>query len=209
MAERVEEKYFELFEQVGKHRHYSTDEHITREGQIADNIYLITSGRAIVYHITESGKQMTFDVLKQGTLLGDSSFMRNGVQNYNIKAVTDVDIIFCNTKKLISVLKEHEGLLVLLLELMTSENHQLSNQIVRLAYYSSEQKIAAYILDMSAKNKSIPFTHNDIALGTGLNRVTVSRAMKSFKEKGLIDYSYGIITIEDRNGLKQIVPETN
>ena len=75
--------------------------------------------------------------------------------------------------------------------------------------YSGTQKVADLIISGTAASNTLPYTHSDIASALGMNRVTVSRIMKDLRARGLIDYSYGVVTVCDRQGLASLLEEKN
>ena len=203
----VPEKDFHYFEDVGTVIKYRSGEYIFTAGDPAETIYLIRSGRVLISATMENGTELSFDVLRKGHIFGDGSFVAHYRREVDISAVTDVELIVCKTEKLLPVLSEHQDLMLLMFRHITEVTNEMSHQIVRLMHYSGKQKIADFILACTGKSSTMHYTHSDIAAGVGLNRVTVSNIMKDLRKDGLIDYSYGLITVLDRKGLEDMLPE--
>ncbi|MBR0385457.1 MAG: Crp/Fnr family transcriptional regulator [Erysipelotrichaceae bacterium] len=206
MRVSAEEKDFRYFEEVGTIMKYQSGEYIFTRGDLADTIYVIKSGRALVSVTTESGREFSFEVLKKGHIFGDGSFVEHYRREVDISAVTDMELIVCKTERLLPVLAEHPDLMLLMFQHITVVTNELSHQLVRMMQYDSMQKVADYILSCTKTSNSMPYTHSDIAAGLGLNRVTVSNVMKDLRNKGLIDYSYGVVTVRNRDGLMELLP---
>lgn len=207
MRVSVPEKDFRYFEEAGTIVKYQTGEYIFARGDNADAVYVIKSGRALVSITTESGREFSFEVLKKGHIFGDGSFVKHYKREVDISAVTDMEIIVCKTEGLLPVLAEHPDLMLLMFQHITVVTNDLSHQIVRMLQYDSTQKVADFILNCTENTSSMPYTHSDIASSLGMNRVTVSNVMKDLRNKGLINYSYGIVTAKDREGLSRLLPE--
>ena len=60
-------------------------------------------------------------------------------------------------------------------------------------------KRQAFLLEQ--KKKTISYTHEEIASLTGLNRVTVTKILNDFYQKGWIDLAYRKIIIVDHDEL--------
>ena len=202
----VPEKDFRYFEEAGTIVKYQTGEYIFTRGDNADAVYVIESGRALVSITTESGREFSFEVLKKGHIFGDGSFVKHYKREVDISAVTDMEVIVCKTERLLPVLAEHPDLMLLMFQHITMAANDLSHQIVRMMQYDSTQKVADFILSCTENTSSMPYTHSDIASSLGMNRVTVSNVMKDLRNKGLINYSYGIVTVKDRGGLSRLLP---
>lgn len=206
MRVSVPEKDFHYFEEAGTILKYQPGEFIFVRGDLADTIYVIKSGRALVSVTTESGREFSFEVLKKGHIFGDGSFVEHYTREVDISAVTDMEIIVCKTERLLPVLTEHPDLMLLMFRHITVVTNELSHQIVRMIQYDSTQKVADFILSCTEHSSMMPYTHSDIASSLGMNRVTVSNVMKDLRSRKLIDYSYGIVTVKDRDGLMRLLP---
>lgn len=203
----IPESDYHFFLDVGAVKRYRAGEYVFTRGDAATKIYLVTSGRVLVSTTLIDGRTLTFDVLKKGQLFGDGAFSDHYLREVDISAVTDVELIECETEKLIPVLSTNETLLLLLLRHMTELSNGMVHQVLRLARYTSRQKVADQILVNAGVTGSMPYTHSDIANCLGLNRVTVSRIMQALRAEGLIDYSYGRVTILDHSGLESLLDD--
>lgn len=103
----IDQKYFCLFESIGKRIRFSPGKFVFCESDEANEIYLIVKGRVQVYLGTSSGKQTTIEVLKKGRIFGDASFLEHSVRKANIVAITDVELICCRITDLIPILQEN------------------------------------------------------------------------------------------------------
>jgi CRP/FNR family transcriptional regulator len=66
-----------------------------------------------------------------------------------------------------------------------------------------EQRLAKLLLDKRAE--VIGMTHQGLADEMGTAREVVSRILKDFEEKGMVKLKRGMILIQDREGLAQIL----
>ena len=148
---------------------------------------------------------LTFGVLKKGSIFGDGAFVDDYLREVDISAVTEVEVIACETEKLIPVLTSNETVLRMILRHMTELSNEMAHQLIRLAQYDGRQKVVDCILVNAGATNSLPYTHNDIANCLGMNRVTVSRIMKKLHDERLLDYDYGKVTILNRSGLERLL----
>ena len=208
MRVSVPDSKLHYFEEAGTTMKYKSGEFVFVRGELADTIYVVKSGRALVSVTTEGGREFTFEVLKKGHIFGDGSFVEHYRREVDIRAVTDLEVIVCKTERLLPVLAEHTDLMLLMFQHITVVTNEMSHQIVRLMQYDRTQKVADYILSCTKNSKTMPYTHSDIADSLGMNRVTVSNVMKDLRSKGLIDYTYGLVTVNDRRGPEELLPDS-
>lgn len=207
MSVTVPEKDFPLFEKNGMRKTYREGENIFSANDRADYVYLVVSGRIRVYAITANGGEITFEVLRKGRLFGDSAFLTHAIRRVSICAVTDTVLIQSDPQQMIHVLCDHPDLLKLVLEHLSETTNELTHQIIRFTTYNSQMKVADFLLENTTKkNPDMTYTQEEIAVSLSMNRVTVTRIMRAFKEKGWIDYSYGLVTVLKRNELKKLLP---
>ncbi len=206
MAIHIDDKFFPMLENIGTVRIYKAGMPIFVQEEKAENIYIVESGRVRAGTITKEGHEITFEVLNKGRIFGDASFLSQSHRTANITAVTDARIILCKANDMIPLLMQERELLVTMLQHLTDTCNLLSHQIIRNTTYTAKEKVADLLLELSTTyTGDIPFTHEDIAHSLALNRVTVSRILSAFKNENMIDYSYGVITIENKEKLRQLL----
>ena len=201
----VSESDYHYFAQIGTTKRYLAGEYIFTRGELASTVYLIKSGRVLVTTSLGDGRMHTFSVLKKGSIFGDGAFADHYLREVDISAVTDVEVIVCETKDLLPLLCENQALLLMLLRHMAELSNEMAHQLVRLAHYDGKQKVVDYILVNAGATGSLPYTHNDIANCLGMNRVTVSRIMQELRAEGLLNYAYRKVTVLDRDGLEEVL----
>ena len=81
---------------------------------------------------------LTFSVLKKGSIFGDGAFADHYLREVDISAVTDVEVIVCETKDLLPLLCENQALLLMLLRHMAELSNEMAHQLVRLAHYDGK-----------------------------------------------------------------------
>ena len=77
------------------------------------------------------------------------------------------------------------------------------------------KKLLHFLLELTQKdniekgilNSTIPYTHEDIANSVGLARVTVSKILKEFDQKGYIKNSYRKIKVVNKKALVNLIED--
>ena len=187
---------------------YSPKDKIFIQGAIASGFFIVSSGRVRVFTITAEGHERTIEILEVGRVFGESSFLSNAYRSVNIEAVIASEIIKCTTEEILSLCIKSEELLRLLFQHMAETCNYLTAQLVQGTYYNSTQKVAAFLLNESANRQQtlLPYSHEEVAASTGLNRVTVSRVIANLKKRQLINVYYRTIEVCDVIRLKELLP---
>lgn len=196
---KISENLFDYFKQAGTLIKYQPNDIIYMQEDSSNNLYLILKGRVRVYLMSKDGQEITLDIIDQGRIFGESSFLLNTSRPVCVSAIDNVELISCNLEALYPTILESKELTLAIMRLLTSTNDYLTNQVKKAYFYNRHEKIAAFLLEQN--KKTISYTHEEIASLTGLNRVTVTKILNDFYQYGWIDLAYRKINIIDRNAL--------
>lgn len=208
----VPERFFADFRSLGRAQRFSAGEDVFRQGDLATQLYLVAAGRVRVYALSRDGRETTLEVLEAGRIFGDSAFLAGTHRAVTIQAVTETELVVCQTERLVELCCRSQELMVLLLQHMAETCNYLTHQVVRLVHYDSRQRVVDLLLCESASRGQVraddvlPYSHEEIAHSVSLNRVTVSRVLAELRELGLIDSHYRGIRLLDRAGLAALLP---
>lgn len=151
------------FEKGGTSLVYAPGETIYLQGETADRLYFIKKGRVRAFHLTRNGKELTYEIIERGRIIGESSFLGKSAYPVSVSAVNQVELLACNLE-----------------------------QLRRITLYDRYQKIASFLLhetafpdkDRGVTPTGIPYTQEELAASLGLNRVTVSKVLSEWKAQG-------------------------
>lgn len=208
---RIRDEQFDMFEAVGQLLHYRAGELIYMQQDSADILYLIRKGRVRVYLSTESGEEVTLEIVEKGRIFGESSFVQDACRPTTVSAVTDTELVACRLSELGPALCGSWELTSALLQMMSDTCDYLSRLVKRAYLYDRRERLAAFLLEQTAVDNpdkgivdgALPYTHEDLALVVGLSRVTVTRVLGEFHRQGWVECGYRKIRVRDREGLRQ------
>lgn len=196
---KISENLFDYFKQAGTLIKYQPNDIIYMQEDATNNLYLILKGRVRVFLVSKDGQEITLDIIDQGRIFGESSFLLNTSRPVCVSAIDDVELISCNLETLYPTILESKELTLAIMRLLSSTNDHLTNQVKKAYFYNRHEKIAAFLLEQN--KKTISYTHEEIASLTGLNRVTVTKILKDFNQFGWVDLAYRKIIIINRDQL--------
>lgn len=214
MMIKVPESLFFYFERAGITRTVPPGGIVYMQGEPAGTIYLIKKGRVRIYYMGDDGREITLAVMEAGRLVGDSSFLSQSSRPTTVSAVNEVTLISCTAQSLMPYLMKSEELCLILFQLLTDSCNYLCSQVKRLTLYDRRQKVASFLLeeteypnpDKGIIGSTLPYSHEELAICVGLNRVTVTKILNEFCGLGYIALGYRKITVTDRTGLESLFP---
>ena len=173
--------------------------HILQQAdQQAGNLYIVHSGRLRVFLSNEHGKELTLNVIHKGSVFGTNSFLYHGTHKVSIQSVTEARLIVCSRDTIRTLSASHPELSRDLLQYFIEENNHLTHLLESITLYSAVDRVMDFLLVATDQGKrQIPYTHEDIAMCLSMNRVTVSRIIKNLCDQGIVENSYGKISLKN------------
>ena len=173
--------------------------HILQQAdQQAGNLYIVHSGRLRVFLSNEHGKELTVDVIHKGSVFGTNSFLYHGTHKVSIQSVSEARLIVCSRDTIRTLSASHPELSRDLLQYFIEENNHLTHLLESITLYSAADRVMDFLLVATDHGKrQIPYTHEDIAMCLSMNRVTVSRIIKNLCDQGIVENSYGKISLKN------------
>lgn len=210
---KIEKTLFHYFEKAGTVVHYHPNDIIYMQEDTSNCLYLIIKGRVRVFLMTQTGEELTFAILEKGDIFGDSSFFQNSPRPTTVMAINDVELISCPLDSLYPYLMESKELTIALLQLLSENCDYLSTRLKRAYTYDRYEKVASFLLEQTEQdspeknivNQTLPYTHEELSTFIGLSRVTTTKVLNEFQDRGLIELGYKKIHVTNRKTLTEIL----
>lgn len=176
-------------------RFYSRNEFLFREGDPADTIYLIKSGKVKLFKVSAGGKEIILDILKEDDFFGENTFFDQAQHNMNAQAMENVYICSC-TKEHFALLLQNPRTAMKIIQLLGEKLNNYTNQVASIAFHDVKGRVAAMLLKLAGEYGSrspegttinIELTHNDLASLVNASRVMVSNVVSSLRQDGIIE----------------------
>ena len=192
-------------------REYNVGETIFWQGEPADAIYLIASGRAKIVRVTREGNESILCIRSVGDYFCPVPLLDLGEQLGSAIAMTDVIVYTIDRLSFAGLCEEHPELLAVVQSDCLSEVRHLLNRMENYAYRSVRQRLASALLTVvekqsrqkTEKNK-IPLTHQELAHLSGSSRESISRNLAKMEAVGVVKTGRGWVEIIDTQQLKMI-----
>ena len=215
----LREKVFNLFPLFGKAGHdvqaelfehgnlaeIPADQFICLEGSKCSGIPLVLEGRARVYKLSESGREITLYRVEPGdSCILTASCIISGVEFPAFVATeTEVEAIVIPPVILHRWVNQYDVWSEFLWGMLASRFAEVISLVEEVAFQRVDKRTAEYLLQSAVADGKIKKTHQDIAADIGTSREVISRILKEFEHKGLITLSRGEIHVEDLNQLRR------
>jgi CRP/FNR family cyclic AMP-dependent transcriptional regulator len=167
------------------------------QGDQADSVFYLQSGRARLTVVSQSGKEATITLLLAGDFVGEESLSTvPGLRLATATAVSTCSALNIRRDEMIRVMHEEHAFSDLFLSFLLTRSMRTQADLVDQLFNSSENRLARILLLMAEFGKPgeretfiPPITQETLADMIGTTRSRVSFFMNRFRKLGFIDYN--------------------
>lgn len=172
-------------------------------------VLLVKTGSLRVYIQSDDGREVTLYRLEPGELciLSASCILNSLTFDVSIDSDRDTEVFRINLGVFDELMKHNVWVENFSYKSAVERFSDVMWAIEQVLFMRFDKRLAIFLLDESAKNKSdeITATHEAIAKYVGSAREVVSRMLKNFEKQGLVELSRGSIRIADKEKLKKLI----
>ena len=196
---------FDILAEGQSPRTYAPNQIIYLQGTHPDYFYYLLSGSVRSFISSPSGEERVLTIHQPGDLMGEASFFDECPRVTSAMAQTACQIVAIDHSRLNQIFARCPELAMPMLQYLARTVRMLSDH-VGAASLPAEQRIARYLLSASGPaNAPLSCTHESIGQAVGLSRVTVSRVLGDFSERGLVQLGYRVVAVLKRSELMELV----
>lgn len=174
----------------------------------AEEFYYLKDGRVKIFLSSENGMEKTLTVLESGSIFGEAAFFDGLPRVSSAKTLVKSEIITITRKSLLDCIRREPQLAMNLLTYLSQTIRMLSAQVDTMTFLQADQRLARLLLKL-ASGKTVHATHEDLACLAGVSRITVSRILTDFVQRGWVATHYRGIEILDEAGLQKFIETDN
>jgi CRP/FNR family transcriptional regulator, cyclic AMP receptor protein len=187
---------------VGKGRSigkYSKGAVVFSQGDPADAVFYIHSGRAKLTVVSEQGKEAVIAILGTDDFFGEGCLAGQTQRIATVTAMTDAVMTRLEKPAIVQVIHEEPAFSELFIAHLLSRNVRVEADLVDQLFNSSEKRLARLLLLLAKFGKEgapepviAKISQETLAEMIGTTRSRVSFFMNKFRKLGFIDYNGGI-----------------
>lgn len=169
-------------------REYEKGETIYLEGENAEKLFIISTGKVKVTKLSEAGKEQIIRVLGSGDFMGELSLFTHSPLNSNAEALEPTIVCIVDGKKINNLIEKRPSIAMKILKEISIRLEKAENQIKALAVQGVEQRLADVLIKMADDNDfiNLNISKKDLASHIGVSQETLSRKLTIFQNKGWI-----------------------
>jgi len=192
---RLDDRELKLICENSSEKIYKKGELIFLEDDNIQKLYMLVEGRVKLTMLSPEGKEKVMTILQGGDLMGEISLFDHDTHPLTAEVIEDSRLLIISRSALENIIMEYPAIAIKIIEALAKKTRLLTSQIKELVFKNASGRLAGLLKRFSfdfgvEKNGGIlielVLTHNDIANLLGLSRVTVTKTINNFIDKGII-----------------------
>jgi CRP/FNR family cyclic AMP-dependent transcriptional regulator len=168
---------------------------IFAQGDAADALFYIQSGKVKLTVVSNNGKEATIGILSERDFFGEGCLAGQPLRMAAATSMTDCELLRIEKKAMMQALHREHTLSDMFVAYLLTRNIRYEEDLVDQLFNSSEKRLARILLLLAHFGKEgVPTTvipaisQETLAAMVGTTRSRVSHFMNNFRKLGFVDY---------------------
>lgn len=195
---------------AGRPRRWERGATVMTEGDTSDWVLVLTEGRVKCSSHTSSGNEVVLAIRGPGGLIGEMASIDGSPRSATVTALEPVGGIV--VADFAGFLREHGNVAVLLMQMVTGRLRDADRKRIEYGAFDTTGRVATRLVELAERygeptngglRVALPLSQDELAGWTGASREAVSKALRTLRDRGLIETGRRRVIIHDLEGLKK------
>ncbi|MDA0633706.1 Crp/Fnr family transcriptional regulator [Nonomuraea sp. MCN248] len=200
----------EALRAAGRPRRWDRGTMVMSEGDTSDWVLVLTEGRVKVSSHTSGGTEVVLAVRGPGGLLGDMGAIDGSPRSATVTALEPISGIV--VRDFTGFLQQHGRVAVLLMQMITGRLRDSDRKRIEYGAFDTTGRVATRLIELAERygeqtssgvRVALPLSQDELAGWTGASREAVSKALRTLRDRGLIETGRRRVVIHDLEGLRK------
>ncbi len=192
-------------ERRSRRRSYERGATLFREGDAADEVFVVRTGRVKVCS-RRAGREVILAVLDEGALLGELSAVDGVPRSATVVALEPVEVEVTTHGEFNELLEEHPRLATELLRLVAARLRDASVRQLEFGTMDTLARLCATLIELADRygqeqadltEVTAPFHQGEIAAWSGMSREAVVKGFRQLRSLGWLTIEGRTLTLHD------------
>lgn len=197
---------------LGRRREYRKGEVLFLEGDRSDRVVVIHSGNVKVLATSDEGQEVLLGVRGAGEVIGEISVLDDEPRSASAYALETVDARVIAASRYLEFLQARPDVMLAQIRTMTARLRESDGKRLELSAYSTERRLAKRLVELADSHGEmtpdgirigVNLSQDELGGWTGASREAVARALRRFRDAGLVTTNRREIVVTDLPGLTQ------
>jgi CRP-like cAMP-binding protein len=197
---------------AARRRSFARGEVLVHEGDPADSLHLIASGRVAIRVSTPSGDRATLNILSPGDYFGELSLVRrrgDRVRSATVLALEPTETLAISVTTFDELCAHQPAFDQLLVAALARRVEYLSARLLDALYVGLDRRLYRCLLDLAAVYgnadgvTTIPLTQEHLADLVGGTRPSVNQILQRLSSQDIVELQRGRVVVRDAAALRR------
>ena len=195
-------------------RRYARRDIVLHKGGAGDSLLFLLSGQLQVIDVTEDGRAIGLRILSQGEFFGEIAVIAGSTRSASVVALSEALVAFLPRATALHLFAHSPPVANMMLRHLAEKVHRDSEFRALLSIHNTSRRIYTFLdlLKQQAPGnmavvENLP-THNDIAIMINTSRETVTRALLTLVQQGIVQKDVNRLIIRNPEALQKLVRGT-
>ncbi len=183
------------------------------EGDPSTHLFILLSGWTKVVSGTMEGHEIVLALRGPGDVVGERAGDLDGYRTATVRALMRVEALIVLAERFTAFLDGHPGAVRAYRRAMTERQREVDDNRRDRMESSGAQHLARLLLLLALRcgeateqgvTLAVPLSQADLASWVGVSRATVTRALRQWRQRGVVSTRHGHVTITDVAALRRL-----
>ncbi len=211
LFEQLDSRDIAALESVSIHKKLPKRTLIYMPADSGESVFLLTSGRIKLYHITGDGKHAVLALLEPGEIFGELSLLDHGPREEFAETMEASTLIRIPKDVMQRLMEENARLTMGITRLIGMRRQRIERRLKSLLFTSNRERLTDLLVDLADQygvreaggvRIGIKLSHQDLASIIGSTRETVTVVLGEMQKEGVVQLQRRTIVIKNIERLK-------
>jgi CRP/FNR family transcriptional regulator len=194
-------------------RSFARGESLFAEGDSATGFYLLASGGMKLCKVSPDGREKVLHFVHPGETFAEAAFFGDGRYPAEARAMESGEALFFPRESFMGLLERNPRFSLNLIVSLSLLLRRFARQIEELSFAEVPTRLAAYLLELMDRKSTtyqgktyldLDMKKGELASRLGTVSETLSRALKKFRDEGVIEVDGSRVVILDLDRLTKV-----
>lgn len=196
--------------EIGTERAFSENEFVFSEGEKADLLPTVLTGRVKMVRYPTPGKEVIIGTFGPGEIFAIPPALDGKAFPATAVAMEPTRILLIPRPRFLDLMRESEEFSAVIMNRVCGILRDRSETIQILSTASAEQRVGKVLLSLFDENThklpfKVPLRRQDIAEMSGMTLESAIRSIRKLADRGLLDIIHGKIVLNETKGLRRFI----
>jgi CRP-like cAMP-binding protein len=188
-------------------RSFDTGQIVMLEGERADSVLMLTSGRLKVSTYSSAGAEFILATVVPGDTVGELGMLSGVPRSATVTATTPSTALTLARSVIMDLLAEQPTLAMAMLQQLADKVRQVTDKAADLVFLNLNQRVAKFLLEHAHDTSSceVRVTQEQLAASIGASRQRVNVCLQHFQHEGWVAIRSKVIEVRDTESLGRVV----